>query len=239
MACAATHGRQAAPNGYLVSGEIEATDWRTDTAQNIPSFRDSRRLLGIGLVFHETMTEIRNTLVKGKSVTIGVVVLGFWALPHRDFCNVTQRQFSPPLRHPILHRHRFMAGKSQVHEPLAVEAAGGVFEQGDASLVGGDQVVVQGNNLANRDLLVNWWHMHLNQFQVAATNPFYGSTSNDCSNSRSPDWGTKVVKEKLGVGNRSIETNSNDGRFKSQWPRWLVNHGALARTFFNKGTAAE
>ena len=35
-----------------------------------------------------------------------------------------------------------MTGKAQVYEPLAVEAAGGVFEQGNAPLVGGDQVVV-------------------------------------------------------------------------------------------------
>ena len=65
-----------------------------------------------------------------------------------------------------------MAGKSQVHEPLAVEAAGGVFEQGDASLVGGDQVVVQGNNLANRDLRVKWWTCTLINFKSLPRIPF-------------------------------------------------------------------
>ena len=39
-----------------------------------------------------------------------------------------------------------MARKAQMHEPLAVQAEGGVFEKCDAALVGCDQVVVGREN---------------------------------------------------------------------------------------------
>ncbi|MBK8016680.1 MAG: hypothetical protein IPK20_08075 [Betaproteobacteria bacterium] len=39
-----------------------------------------------------------------------------------------------------------MAREAQVHEPLTVEAAGGVFEQSDTALVNSDQVVVGAEN---------------------------------------------------------------------------------------------
>ena len=48
-----------------------------------------------------------------------------------------------------------------MHEPLAVQAAGGLFEQRDAALVGGDQVVVGRENVGDALLIASCGQLEL------------------------------------------------------------------------------
>ena len=114
-----------------------------------------------------------------------------------------------------------MAGKAQVHEPLAVEAAGGVFQQGDAALVGGDQVVVGGKHNCNSPLRRPFWEPDWHSCQLLARQMF-----NRCACEERREAVLLTDIQECVIQKRAIQA----GTWAYAMQR-LLNHHALALAF--------